>query len=193
MLKGIRNITRKDLGTTYQKTMVCDDMTFYVNAEECDDNGNTCAFYNDGTLASSNIFANHEFFQRLYVGDYEWISEDALENLKLILEQDGEEISDCAYLNDDPIDREFTVYVSPIEDSFISISRENDVIITHQLTDDMDELLKMEKTIDIVKSELDPSENPVSRDLFFTSASNYALQDARVYDIKNQKIIKLED
>ncbi len=173
--------------------MASDDITLHLNAEECDDNGNTCAFYNDGTLASSNIFANHEFFQRLYVGDYEWISEDALENLKLILEQDGEEISDCAYLNDDPIDREFTVYVSPIEDSFISISRENDVIITHQLTDDMDELLKMEKTIDIVKSELDPSENPVSRDLFFTSASNYALQDARVYDIKNQKIIKLED
>lgn len=199
MLKGIINITRKDLGTTYHKAMVCEDMTFFVNAEECDDNGNVCAFYNDGSLASSNIFANHKFFERLFNGDYSWISEETLENLKLMLEADGHEISDCAYLNEDPIDREcgeddvFTVYVTPYEDGFISISQENDVIITHQLTESMEDLLKMEKTINIVKSELDPSEDPISRDLFFTSACEYALQDARVYDIKNQKRIIKED
>ncbi len=197
MLKGIRNITRKDLGTTYQKTMVCDDMTFYVNAEECDDNGNTCAFYNDGTLASSNIFANHEFFQRLYLGDYEWISEDALENLKLILQEDGEEISDCAELYDDPIERDcleedvYTLYISPNEDSFIAVSQKNDVIVTFPLTDDMDSLVKMDKTIEISKS--DGYETSSPRDLFFTEAFEYACQEGRVYDVQNQKRIRKED
>jgi len=197
MLKGIRNITRKDLGTTYHKTMVCDDMTFYVNAEECDDNGNTIAFYNNGELASSNIFANNEFFQRLFIGDYEWISKDALENLKLILEADGIEISDCAELYDDPIDRDcleedvYTIYIAPNEDSFIAVSRENDVIVTFPLTDDMDSLVKMDKTIEISKR--NGYEDSAPRDLFFTEAFAYAFKEGRVYDVQNQKRIIKED
>jgi hypothetical protein len=199
MIKGIRNITRKDLGTTYHKSMVCEDMTFFVNAEECDDNGNVCAFYNDGNLASSNIFANHEFFQRLYLGHYEWISEEVIENLKLMLEADGEEISDCAELYIDPIERDlleedvYTVYVSPNEDSFIAVSQLNDAIVTYPFTDSVEDLLKMEKTIEIVDVEFESNETPEVRDLFFTSAFEYACKKGIAFDIKNQKLIELED
>lgn len=197
MIKGIRNITRKDLGTTYHKSMVCEDMTFFVNAEECDDNGNVCAFYNDGELASRNIFANHKFFERLYAGDYEWISEEVIENLKLILEADGEKISDCAELYQDPIERNlleedvYTIYISPNEDSFIAISQENDVMVTFPFTDDMDSLVKMDKTIEISQS--NGYEDSAPRDLFFTEAFEYACQEGRVYDVQNQKRIRKED
>ena len=71
-----------------------------------------------------------------------------------------------------------------MEENFISMSADGSLIITHRIKGNMDEILQKDDVKKVVHEEVCPSESPVERDLFFTSACDKYLEKAIIYKIK---------
>ena len=161
---------------TYKKVLVTTHHTYYVNEKECDENGNTFMFRNDdGMLVSSNHFASSNFSDSIMGSEIEFMSKNCYKNLKLMLENDYELISDCANLSDDPLNRDeesFNVYLCHDEMNFIAIGHEDDYIIRYKVKGDIDKAKELIKEWSFKNYQ----DEPQNRDVFFEGSQIELLQ-----------------
>ena len=78
---------KTELGT-YIKSLITNEFTYYVNPNECDENGNTMMFRNSSDeLVSDNYFAFSDYLnnmEKLVNGEltYSFVDEKALKDFK---------------------------------------------------------------------------------------------------------------